>query len=274
MRAASRALTVLFAVTALGSPAGARAVGPQCPATVGDLPLSVATPFSGTPRPVADGDGEITSTSLLCAYGEGVAPSAEVLVSWETGAACGTTEVDVAPSLDQEPFDALAAELAAAVGGACPPVESSTFPVVPVVAGGAAALVVGIVLLRRRRRRPEPDMASVPAAVPPEPPSEREPVPAPEPEPVAEPGPDPEPEPDVRRDLRPVLAELSTRHGRALVRSEAGQWLTVAAVARAVDRAEVAELAHAGSRSGQRPAQDDLAALASALAHQATGRDR
>jgi hypothetical protein len=237
---------VLLAVVALGSPAEAQTPAPECPATVGDLPLSVSTPFSGTPRPVAGRDGDIASTSLLCAYGEGVEPSAEVLLTWGSGASCGTTATEVAPGLDRAPFDALADDLAGAAGGTCPPGESSTFPVAPVVAGGAGLVVLGLVLLRRaRRRRPEPVPAPVLA-----------------PEPAVEPAP--------RPDLTPVLDLLATPHGRTLARSQAGQWLTIAAVAQAVDRPDAAELALAGSRPGRRPARGELAGLA----HQATGVDR
>ena len=238
MRAASRALAVVLAVVALGAPADAQAAAPQCPAVVGDLPLSMSTPFSGTPRPVADGDGETTSTSLLCAYGEGVEPSAEVLLIWDAGVSCGDTEVEVAPGLDRGPFDALADDLAAAVGGPCPPAEGSTFPVVPVVAGGVVVLLLGVVVARRRRPRAGPA-----------------------PEPV------PEPEPEPTPDLAPVLAQLSTRHGRSLARSEEGQWLVVAALAHDVDLVP-------GGPSGRRPARDELAVRAEGLAHQATGGDR
>jgi hypothetical protein len=247
MRAASRALAVLLTVVALSAPADAQAAGPQCPAAVGELPLSFSTPFSGTVRPVADADGRITSTSLLCAYGEGVEPSAEVFLTWEADTACGTTETEVAAGVERGPFDALADDLSGSVGGACPLAESSTFPVVPVVAGGAAVLLLGLVVVRRRRRRPVP---------------------------VAEPIVDAEPEPEPHPDLAPVLAQLSTRHGRVLARSETGQWLAVTAVAHAVDRPDAADLARAGSRPGRRLARPELAAVAEGLAHQATGVDR
>ena len=71
MRAASRALVVLLAVAAallVGAPGAARP-GRRllCPTTVGGLPLSVAVPFSGTPRPVAGEDGELTVGSASSA---------------------------------------------------------------------------------------------------------------------------------------------------------------------------------------------------------------
>lgn len=251
MRAASRALAVLLAVVASGAPADAQAPAPQCPPVVAELPLSVSTPFSGTPHPVADADGEVTSTSLLCAYGEGVEPSAEVLLTWASGASCGTTGTEVAPGLDPAPFDALADDLAAAVGGTCPPAEGAALPVVPVAAGGAAVLLLAVAARRRRTptrsgtRSPSP-VAGIEC--------QNE-----EAEVEAVPGP----------DLSLVLAELSTAHGRALARTEQGQWLVVAALARDVDMVDVAD-----ARPGRRPARPELAELAEGLAHQAAGADR
>jgi hypothetical protein len=226
-------LLVALALLVTSAPtAQADGGAPACPAAVGDLPLSVAVPFSGTLRPTAGSDGEIASTSLLCAYGEGVAPSAEVQVTWQAGSSCGRTTVEAAAGVDRAPFDALADDLAAAVGGACPPEEGASFPIVPVAAGaGGVLLVVGVVAVRRARRRQ-------PTVAPP--------------------------------DLTPVLRQLRTGPGRALARSEEGQWLVVAAVAQARGRPEAAELARQASRPGRRSARPELAGLA----HQVAGGDR
>lgn len=191
------------------TPAAAAAT---CPATVDGLPLSVAVPFSGTERPVAGG-----STSLLCAYGEGVTASAEVQLTWSDG--CGDATSAVADGMDAAPFDALADDLVAEVGGACPAAASTSFPYVPVALGGLLAVALVAALVRHRRPAPS------------------------------------------RPDVAPVLALLTTADGRALARTDTGQWLALAALT-----ADRGGEALGATRPGRRPARPELAALAHQLA--------
>jgi hypothetical protein len=245
-------------------PASAQDVTPRCPATVGDLPLSATAPFSGTTRPVAGDDGEIASTSLLCAYGDGVQPSAEVTVSWATGAGCADTETLVAPTLDEAPFEAAAADLTDELGGACPPSEAGGLPVLALAAGGAGVVTLaGLVIVGRRPRRPA-----------------RVPVVAPAPAPILDRRPHPEPEPVVGATLpgpTPVLATLTGSSGRAFARTSAGQWAAVSAVAYVHGNSVAGDLARAGALqvlASKRPARAEVTAVATALAHPSPGGDR
>ena len=221
---------------------------------------------------MAGGDGEIESVSLLCAYGEGVEPSAEITVSWQPrgdALACGDVTTVVAPSLRAQPFDRAADDLLAGVGTGCPASAGTGLPTGAVAAGGAAVLLLlgGVQLVRRRSRRPAP--APVEPEVVAEAPVEPEPVvavaPAPEPMPEPEPLVLPRPEPS------PVLATLSGASGRAFARTGAGQWATVSAVAYAAGNVVIGDLARAGALQaldGHRPPRSDLAALARTVAHQ------
>jgi hypothetical protein len=121
---------------------------------VADQPLSVTVPFSGTVRPTAGTNGRTVSWRLLCAYGEGAEPAAELHLAWrEDGSgACHEIETVVAPELDAAPFERVAGDLASDLGPSCPPPDGTT-PVVPLVVGGLAAFAGGLLLRRRRRGR-------------------------------------------------------------------------------------------------------------------------
>jgi hypothetical protein len=289
--AVARALVAVAALAALllvvaPPPATAQSADLTCPAVVGDLPLSVTAPFSGTVRHVDGG-----SSSLTCAYGEGVAPSAELTVTWDEGAACGDATTEVAPSLRTQPFERAGAALVRELGGPCPPASEAGLPVGALAAAGAAALcvVAGVVLVRRRRRRRPAPVATV---APTDPCAEHgatrpvshkapalpaaEPLAAPEPaEPRAEHGVDSPVSHKVPAE--PVLAALSGPSGRAFARTEAGQWAVVSAVAYASGNPVAGDLARAGAlrllTSDRRP-RPELVTLADRLAHPTGGDDR
>lgn len=274
MRAASRALVVLLAVVATGSPAAAQTAPPACPTAIAELPLSVAVPFSGTPRPVADHNGEITSISLLCAYGEGVEPSAQLAVTWDPNAdpACADTETVVAEGIDARAFEAAAATLADPLGGTCAQQNEGQFPLTTAaIAAASLAVIAAIVMTARRRAAHE---ASGP--------QRRETPVVPERglrvEGTAGGRPPPSDEttldgPPARRpsDPSPILQELRA----AETRTTTGQLVAIAAIAdhRGNDAAKALALA-AARNGGRGAARADLAAIAEALAHQDAGADR
>jgi len=232
---------------------------------VADQPLSVTTAFSGTLRPRADDDGRIESTSLLCAYGEGVAPAAEVTVTWAAGPMpCATTEVAVAPGLDARAFDELAGSLAATVGDDCPAASGGGWPLGAVAGGLLVGVVLAVVALHRHRTGRGPavdDEAAVeadPGPVPPETPE----VPA---APVRVP------------DAVPVLAALRGPGGRDFARTGAGQLAVLATAAYLGHDCVSGDLARAASLSalpvGLRP-RSEVAALVLARAHHDRAGDR
>jgi hypothetical protein len=275
MRAASRAVAGLLVAAALfvGTPdAVAQASGaPTCPVAVGDLPLTVAVPFSGTPRPVAGDDGDLASISLLCAYGEGVEPSAELTVRWDPDAtnACAETETVVADGVDAAAFTAAATGLADRLGGTCPPEEPATFPVEQAaVAAAALGLVAALVVAVRRRKRPE---------------RRETPVVAERGRRVEEaaggrPGPSDETtlvEPSTRRpaDLGPIVELL--RADDAFARSTTGQLVALSAVAYRAGNDAAGDAAKAAALdAGPGSARQDLADLAGSLAHQVVAAGR
>ncbi len=250
---------------AVVSPATAQPVAPTCPAVVADQPLSVTTAFSGTVRPRAGDDGRIESTSLLCAYGEGAAPAAEVTVTWDAGPMpCATTEVAVATGLDARAFAALAGSLAATAGTDCPASSEGGWPVGAVAGGLLVGVVLAVVVLRRRRNRRGPavvDAAAVEPETGPEPPAAPE-APA---APVRVP------------DAAPVLAGLRGPGGRDFARTGAGQLAVVATAAYLAGDSVSGDLARAASLSGLpvglRP-RAELAALVVARAHHDRTADR
>lgn len=242
-------------------PAAAQPVtasGPRCPAVVADQPLSVTVPFSGTVRPRADDQGRVESSSLLCAYGEGAAPAAEVTVHWATGAApCAAADVAVAPPLDTGPFDQLATDLAEGLGTTCG-ASSARWPLPAVATGLVAGAVITVLGLRRRRAGRPPTAAAIgPERVVPE---------------VV-----PEVVPQVVPDLGPVLAALTGPGGRAFARTGAGQLAVLAAVAYGSRDSVTGDLARAGSLAvlpvGLRP-RAEVAALTWDHAHQGGAVDR
>jgi hypothetical protein len=262
-------LLVVLTLVVVG-PASAQAAqdeaSPTCPTTVADQPLSVTAPFSGTTRPQADGDGTIVATSLLCAYGEGVEPSATMTVTWTTtGDACHDVDVAVASALDTAPFTRAATDLARGLGPACAaPTRGLVRPAA--IAGAIGAAATALVLIRRRRRRPvRPLAVSAPApfAVG-SPPTPAEEIPRP-----ARPG--------TLPDLAPVIAAFAGSGGRAFARTGPGQMAAVAALAYAAGDTVVGDLARAGSLQGQagrRPPRPEVTALARALAHHGLAVDR
>lgn len=231
---------------------------PRCPAEVGGQPLSVSVPFSATVRRVVDDQGRVGSASLLCAYGEGARPAAEITLTWVPGAtpACGDVDTALASSVAAAAFDRAAADLAATVGGPCAAATARglTFPAVlaGLVAGGAlGALALGLVL-RRRRARPT---ATVPVDRLEDPRRPRTPP----------------------ADLVPVLGTLDGAGGRAFTRTGAGQLAALAALGYASGNTVVGDLARAGTLRALltlRPARPELAAVARALAHQDEEADR
>ncbi len=274
-------LVAVVALAALGPLAGTSrataqpaspSTGPRCPAAVADQPLSVTEPFSGTIRPRADGEGGIGSSSLLCAYGEGAAPAAEVTVRWTAGSApCATTEVAVAPGLDGAAFDAVASTLASSAGTACGASSAGGWPLGVVAAGlVGGAVLAALAALRIRRRRPartvSPPPAVIPAEVTPLPRSAPEPTPAPTAVVAAR-----------RPDARPVLAALRGPGGRDFARTGAGQLAALAALAYLSGDSVGGDLARAGSLAVlpvPLPTQAEGVAAAEARAHHGRGADR
>src|SRR5262245_26558430 len=139
IRAASRAAVAVVAsavsfVSVLVSGAEAQGPGPACPAALDGQPLSMEVPFSGTLRSVAGPDGEVTATSLRCAYGEGVAPAADLTLTW--GGDCGHVAATSAPRVETADLEAAGAALVAAVGGRC--TAATVTAGVPVTTGALA----------------------------------------------------------------------------------------------------------------------------------------
>ena len=270
-------LVAVVALAALGPLAGTSSAtaqpaspstGPRCPAAVADQPLSVTEPFSGTIRPRADGEGGIGSSSLLCAYGEGAAPAAEVTVRWTAGSApCATTEVAVAPGLDGAAFDAVASTLASSAGTACGASSAGGWPLGVVAAGLVGGAVLAALRIRRRRaaRAVSPPPAVISAEVTPLPRFSPEPTPAPTAVVAAR-----------RPDARPVLAALRGPGGRDFARTGAGQLAALAALAYLSGDSVGGDLARAGSLAVlpvPLPTQAEGVA-AEARAHHGRGADR
>lgn len=282
MRAASRAAAALL-VAALGlvgfiapsaraQPTAPTTAGPTCPAVVGGQPLSVDVAFSGVVRPATDDGGTVVGGDLLCAYGDGARPGAEIRVSWRTGAAgCSTADTAVAEGLDAAAFRSAADALTGLLGPACAPEAGLS---TPALLGGAvlgAVMALGTVWAWRRRRRsaratPEtvrPDGAeAADTAVAPPAPVPRDTAPADE-------GP--------RPDLAPVLAALRGPGGVHLSGRAAGQLAVAAAMAYRQGTPVPGDLARAAVLQVDRvnrPARGDLAEWCERLAHEPTGAGR
>ena len=276
MAAASRALVVLLVALALQVAAPHRAVAqvpaPSCPAEVAGLPLSVSVPFSGIVRPEADDGGEVVRVRLLCAYGEGLEASAEVRLTWDPrpSAACADVDVRVADGLAEGAFTSVAATLADALGGPCPPADGSAWP--PMAAAVAAGLgLVGVLALARRRPRARgvrsgtaPQRADGVAETPAD-------------ERPADLVPGSDAADDRVPDVGPVLAELGAPGASGFTGSDTGQLAAIAALAyrsgdRATGDAAVEEVRR--RRRTRRPARGDLVGVAQGLASREPGDGR
>jgi hypothetical protein len=199
--------------------------------------LALTVPFSGTVRAVAGPDGEVVEHSLRCAYGEGVVPAIDLIITWAPDETCSTRATE-ADEIDPAAVDRAIARLASGLGGLCPSATAAVeppddLPLVGVSAAllGAAATLGGLAVVRSRRLRPVPT-------------------------------------PPPRPDVRPVLALLSADGGAAYARTASGQLASVAALAYGRSAPALGDLARAAStkaRPARRPADPEVARLAARL---------